>query len=88
MIAWEVVVLSHQFYDGDAGTSKLWMLIVVVGDGRYGGNVLTNKGAENARACAVKYAHAACTSHEGIVDEVGHGLYSLFASHTAHVDVL
>ena len=77
-----------KIYDCDACTTKLHMLVAISSDIGYRRKILTDKLAEDARTRAVEYAYPAHSHQYGIVDEVGDGMESLVATHTAHIQVL
>ena len=71
-----------------ACTTKLHVLVGIVGDVRYGGQILTDELPEDAVALAMEDADTCHAYQYGIIDEILYGRQGLVASHAANVKVL
>ena len=71
-----------------ACTTKLHVLVGIVGDVRYSGQILTDELPEDAVALAMEDADTCHAYQYGIIDEILYGRQGLVASHAANVQVL
>lgn len=82
------ILILFQIDDCDARSTELHVLVAVVTDVGYGGEILAYELSENARSSTMEYAHSGHSHEDGVVDEIGDSVDGLVASHTTHIDVL
>ena len=80
--------LSLQIDYRNPGTAELHMFVLEVTYAGHRLQVVADERAQAARTSPGQDTHAEYSQHDGIVDEVGHRLDRLVATHAAHVDVL
>ena len=78
-------VFLFEFDDGDADAAELDVFVFEAADVGDGGEVVADELAEDTCTCAVQDSYGGDVGENGVVDEVGDGLYGFVAAHAADV---
>lgn len=80
------VFILYQVNNRDASTTKLGMLVMIIGNGRNCSKILTNERSKDAIACSVQDADACGRGDKCVIHKIGDGLKCFVSTHSTHID--